>query len=394
MKVIHINIRLSEGGAASVARGIHNDLIMRGEDSHFLYGYGPGLDSSPLEGVVKNSTRITSRATAFFNYVTHSLVGVDFFSTNTLIADKVQPLIESADVVHLHAIHSHMVNYDHLLNIISNSSCKLVWTLHDFWTATGRCAIVDKCIEWKKGCLECNYKSNYPRSFIDFSKISFDRKINRIKALGNRVSFVSPSTHLARRHDEIYPDNRAVVINNAVDKVFSYNEKIRSKKNLKVTLLVVANDLSDEQKTNRTFINRILASTNADLITVGKNSPFHGGNITNLGTVYDREELARIYNKADALIFTSLIDNYPMVLCEAQACGLPVLAVKSDAGHEILHQVNATCLEESEIIDVIQGGNFFGHYVNIKARAELAKLADVQFGFQRMISSYLELYGA
>ena len=54
MKVTHVNVRLSEGGAAMVARTLVDALPKFGVDTEFVYGYGPSGRKSPLEEQYKS----------------------------------------------------------------------------------------------------------------------------------------------------------------------------------------------------------------------------------------------------------------------------------------------------------------------------------------------------
>lgn len=41
-------------------------------------------------------------------------------------------------------------------------------------------------------------------------------------------------------------------------------------------------------------------------------------------------------NEMDALVFSSRVDNYPLILCEALSIGVPVIATHSEAAQEVL----------------------------------------------------------
>ncbi|RII87986.1 colanic acid biosynthesis glycosyltransferase WcaC, partial [Clavibacter michiganensis subsp. insidiosus] len=42
LRVLHLSVRLGEGGAAGVARTLMHELGELGVDGSFAYGYGPG----------------------------------------------------------------------------------------------------------------------------------------------------------------------------------------------------------------------------------------------------------------------------------------------------------------------------------------------------------------
>lgn len=51
-------------------------------------------------------------------------------------------------------------------------------------------------------------------------------------------------------------------------------------------------------------------------------------------------------NQMDALVFSSRVDNYPLILCEALSIGVPVIATHRDAAQEVLQSGGKTVSEE------------------------------------------------
>lgn len=71
----------------------------------------------------------------------------------------------------------------------------LVWTLHDHWSVTGRCAFTDGCEGWKTGCQKCPTLNNYPPVKIDRAHqlVAGKRQLFReMLALG--CQFISPAS--------------------------------------------------------------------------------------------------------------------------------------------------------------------------------------------------------
>ncbi len=59
-----------------------------------------------------------------------------------------------------------------------------------------------------------------------------------------------------------------------------------------------------------------------ELHTFGKFSPFTAGNVVNHGFETDKRKLMSALNQMDALVFSSRVDNYPLILCEALSIGV------------------------------------------------------------------------
>jgi glycosyltransferase involved in cell wall biosynthesis len=82
-----------------------------------------------------------------------------------------------------------------------------------------------------------------------------------------------------------------------------------------------------------------------------------GSAATFLGWV-DGEELARTYASADLFIFASTTDTFGQVILEAQASGLPVLAVDAGGPADLIESGRSGCLVEPDaeaLADALRG---------------------------------------
>ena len=59
-------------------------------------------------------------------------------------------------------------------------------------------------------------------------------------------------------------------------------------------------------------------------------------------------------NPLDALLFSSRVDNYPLILCEALSIGVPVIATHSDAAKEVLEKSGGHTVDEREVLTLVQ----------------------------------------
>ena len=166
MKVLQINTTYNIGSTGRIVAGIDNVLQNAGHVSYVAFGYGNVED--------RHHFRIVNRFEAIcHNVLSRFTDGQGLFSqleTKKLLRwmDDIQP-----DVVHLHNLHGNYVNYPMLFKWLQNSTCKVVWTLHDCWPFTGHCAYFDtvQCLRWKDGCRDCQQYRSYPMSFfVDHSK--------------------------------------------------------------------------------------------------------------------------------------------------------------------------------------------------------------------------------
>jgi len=160
---------------------------------------------------------------------------------------------EQFDLIHLHNIHGYFLNLG-FINFLKKLNMPVLWTLHDGWSITGRCACWFNCEKWKVGCENCPDLSPYPKSFIDSTSFMWKKKKNYFSS-GWTPVIVCPSQWLADRVKDSYlREYQVKVIPNAVDvEVFKSNNRntIRKKYGIpigKKVVLCLAADLEDKRK--------------------------------------------------------------------------------------------------------------------------------------------------
>ncbi len=58
--------------------------------------------------------------------------------------------------------------------------------------------------------------------------------------------------------------------------------------------------------------------------------------------------------RINGLVFSSRVDNYPLILCEALWIGVPVIATHSDAAREVLQKSGGKTVSEEEVLQLVQ----------------------------------------
>ena len=194
MKVLHINVRLLEGGAARIALDLHRQLLSAGVESKFAYGWGEKGGKSSAEDTVQNCFQVGQQFQVASNILIHRLVGIDCVPPLGTGRNKLIDAISWADIIHLHVIHSYFLPFGWLLTELIRANKNVVWTAHDYWLLTGRCAFTEGCDFWNDGCGKCPTLKNYPSALIDYSADQFKVKRTLLSALGKRLHIVTPST--------------------------------------------------------------------------------------------------------------------------------------------------------------------------------------------------------
>ena len=251
----------------------------------------------------------------------------------------------NSDVVHLHLIHNHFFNIEHL-PIISRLK-PVVWTLHDPWVITGHCIYPLDCNKWEDGCDNCqrltvpfdiqydssalnweNKKLIFGASDLDFivtSQWMFDRisksplfKNKRLHLVhfGLDLDKFKPGDSSKAKQSLNIPKQNVVISFRAIESVYKGLGYIRQclrqlKYDNPITLLVFnEKGLLDEFKDRFQIIE--------------------------LGWISDDEKMIDAYNASDIFLMPSAAEAFGMMAMEAMACGKPVIVMDGTSLPEVV----------------------------------------------------------
>jgi len=347
MKVLMVNTEYSRGGASHIARTLHNAFnATPGVLSYFAYGRGQNVRD---EKALRFAWQLEVYLHAFLTRTTGLQGYGSWCSTKRLVR-----LIRAwkPDIVHLHNLHGYYLNFS-IAKSLGRLGIPIVWTLHDGYPITGRCAYWFECNRWKTGCGCCPDLSRYPKTYLDSSAFMWKRKRECFTQEWNPI-IVCPSQWLADRVKESFLRKfRIEVIPNGIDaQTFrprdgtAIRERLEIPKDKKVVLFVAA-DLRDERKGVKYFFEALqhVKMDNWIVLTLGRKVSLPreigpGVEVKQLGYISSQEELAQIYSAADVFCITSVDDNFPTTVLESLACGTPVVGFRVGG---IPEQVTKNC---------------------------------------------------
>ena len=82
-------------------------------------------------------------------------------------------------------------------------------------------------------------------------------------------------------------------------------------------------------------------------------------NVRHLGPS-SREELRAHYRAADVFLFPSFFEGFGLVMLEAMACGLPVIASRASAGPDILDETCGQLIQPGNVDQLVEALRLFG----------------------------------
>jgi putative colanic acid biosynthesis glycosyltransferase len=339
--VVHVNVRYESGGAARIMR------TLGGAGDSIYYGYGPRGGPS-VEADSAGSTKVAARWEAATNRIMHRVVGLDLVGKPTAIVNGIHSLEQAGRhvVLHLHAIHSHMLSLSALRDLLACFDGPVVWTCHDAWVLTGRCAIPGQCRGWTHGCSPCEDLSAYPGAWIDLAGGQFARKRRLLASIADRLCLVAPSAWLMSELDRQLPELSKVLIRNGVDDaIVAADGSLRGGH-----VLWAGADLSDRRKQDLGIIQSVL-DRGQEIRAFGRNISLSHSNLDYRGVLGDRAALGGELAAAKALLFTSRVDNASTLVMESLVNGTPVIAVDSPGNRELLDLIGMRCTPDHRVVD-------------------------------------------
>jgi glycosyltransferase involved in cell wall biosynthesis len=356
--VLHLSNFHLEGGAGVAATRLHRALLKSGIDSRMLVtsvneaeeGVA-GLDATSWQSK-KNWIRFAAERLYFYPQEKDSTVRFAFSPAAVGADISKHPLVQKADILHLHWINFGFLSLQSLDKLFSLGK-PVVWTLHDMWTFTGGCHYSRGCQKYLSHCEYCPYLAKPEQYDMSFSQFEQKRKLYG----QTRIALVSPSNWLTQlmKSAELTRYLSSQNIPNCLDTTLfapHCKSEIRQKLNLptdKNLILFAGANTQDPRKGFDYFtdavgqINKL--SEQVEVLILGKASldSFNSfpAKVHYLGKITRPEDMANAYNAADMIVVPSLEDNLPNTIMEAMACGTPAVGFATGGIPEMIdHQIN------------------------------------------------------
>lgn len=392
MKLLQLNVTSNWGSTGKIAEGIGFAALNRGWENYIAYGryINPGKS---------NAIRVGTQLDVYRHYAKSKFLNQEGLGSKNATKNLVSKIKEiSPEIIHLHNIHDHWLNYPILFDYLNTIDAPIVWTFHDCWAFTGGCAHFTEwgCREWQQGCKNCKY---IPHLFNQIKK-NFDLKESKISNVGNRLHIVSVSRWL----DSLVSDsflkyfNHGFIYNGIDTDVFapvSYTE-IESSYGLKDSFVILGvSSVWPEYKGLQDFLElRKRLDSKFIIVLIGltkKQISELPNGIIGIERTTDVKELAEFYTRADVVVSFSKMETFGMTLVEGQACGTPSMAYNNAAMKEVISEKTGFSIPVGDIdaavnyINVIQDTKPFSSDI---IRAEAVK----NFNAERQFNKYIDLY--
>ena len=379
------------GGAAKISWDIKAELEKRGDKVSMFVADKRSSDSN-----VRVIPRQKWRKYLGFLFATDDLISSDWI-LGTLE-------YKNAEIVHCHNLHGRYFNLSTLQKMSLEKP--VVWTLHDEWAITPHCVCTLEGGKMWNGLFVCPNKNTPPRLLWDNTRYLSWRKNSIYKK--SKLHIVTPSQWLKERVEKTILKLQDIrLIHNGIDtNIFRTSDKIiaRQKLNLpfdKKIILFLADDAKDNIWKGWGYTKQVIDEyKNNDKIlflSVGNSAPRQDeGYVRYLPRIEKKEVVALYYSASDILLFTSVAENFPLVILEAMACGLPIVSFAVGGVEEVVtHKKNGYISVYRDTESLFKGMKYVlslnKDELNNISRSSVEKIHNY-FKKDLMISKYLALY--
>ena len=406
MNILFISTWDCVGGAALSAWKLGLFLRRRGHDVKFIVGNKLSADKHVY--MYPRDRKLANLSAALKCDLTGLRTAVCANDIDFGIGDEIMchPWFQRANVVHCQNLHG---GYFKLTTLKSISLHKpTIWTLHDEWAVMphGAWATSERS---RSGFFERDTLSTYPPMLWDNSRYLKRKKQEIYNELS--CTIVTPSRWLATIVQHSVLDTQSIrVIHNGVEtSKFHPSDKTRSRTFLSLPLnkkiiLLVANAGNRNSQKGWNMIDSIAArcsrhANDIQFICVGggpRDTALSQGVVQYIPYIQDQAVLTKYYAAADALLFPSLHENFPLVILEAQACGLPVVSFDVGGVKEaVVHKKTGYIAKYMDIHDLVAGLEYIiglsGHAYTLMALRATKNMRQ-NFSQEKMGASYERLY--
>ena len=394
MRVLQINSVCGIGSTGKLAVQISDCLNSHGVENYIAYGFG----SCNRSNTFKFGNMVDAHLHSFLSRKLCLQGYGSWFTTGKLIRyiKNIRP-----DVVHLHNIHGHYLNFPRLFHFLKKYNRHVVWTFHDCWPMTGKCAHFTEagCYKWKTQCENCPQLNTYPDSTRDRSNKNYFDKKKYFTSLKN-LHVVTVSRWLKETAENSFFQGTDIrYIYNGIDLNLFHPAPSSIRDTLEIGNKFMILGVSS-QWNNKKGYDKILdlaqrLPEDAVIVLVGvtpgqkESLP---ANVIGITRTENQQQLAQLYSAADVLINLSVEETFGLVVAEALACGTPAIVQNSTACPEVVSAGTGIVIEPNDPDGIVRALDEIRTVGKISYSQNCHTRAQQLFANERMQQQYYFLY--
>ena len=404
--LFQINVTANSGSTGKIAEQINQVAQSQGWKTYLAYGRNMQLCKSELVHV-GNSLQV------YEHYAEHRLFDNDGLASRIATHHLIRKIKEiKPDVIHLHNIHDHWLNYRILFEYLNTVDTPVVWTQHDCWAFTGGCFHFTRrnCYRWREGgcSRRCPMKQNkIMRKLFEKTTKHYSLKHELFSANKNLI-LVPVSKWLENLERQSFLKHRRIItIHNGID-ISAFqpadSTNVRQKYGIGEQRYVLGvssvwlpykgwNDFLRLPKLLPQGVKLVLVGLKKEqLAIVAKEGIIGIPRTENVG------ELAALYSGATLFCNLTYEDNYPTTNLEAMACGTPVLTYRTGGSPEAVTIGTGWVVEQGDIAEAAKVINGWINAIESapsteeEVRQNCRERAEKEFNKEARFEEYIKLY--
>lgn len=373
-KILHINSTDKAGGAAIAAFRHNEALNLIGHSSKMLVIDKSSKTSSVIQPAGKGAL-IKLKSLLYSGIAGRNIKRFHPYAvfsnplTGFNLADEAA--VKEADLIVLHWVCNSMLSIKGVEQILKLGK-PVIWFLHDMWPLTGGCHYSLSCNRYETQCHNCPmlYKRNGSDKRKDISYHLLKKKLKKWSRYDN-LRIMAPSQWLAdcAARSAVFKNHKISVFRNVINTdIFKPLDKKTAREALnlpfdKKLILFGADSINSPYK-GWEYLKKALNSINdsniecvvfgnSDDTSIHLDSPIK---INYVGRLNDDLSLVMLYNACDLFVTPSIADNYPNVILESMACGLPCVGFNIGGIPEMIQHKNTGYISDDISSNAILDG--------------------------------------
>ncbi|MDO4800843.1 MAG: glycosyltransferase [Prevotellaceae bacterium] len=331
--LLQINVASNWGSTGRIAEQCCEYAERDGWKCYVIYG----RYSNPSN--VK-AFKFCSKFSMYEHYVEHKLLDNEGLASRLSTRKLVKKIKEiKPDIIHLHNIHDHWLNYKILFEYLNSTNIKIIWTFHDFWAITGHCThfIYKECNQWRERCFDCPFAGKWI-PLIKNTERNFELK-QRLFLANSNLHIVCVSDWVGENVKKSFLKVKDIrVINNGIDlSIFKPTVGFLHQGIWKGKFVIMA--VSSQWKGGSKGIDDYKAMSHflkedELIVLVGVPEDIISGlpkNIIGIRRTNNQQELAALYTRADVVVSFSIAETFGLTIVEGYACGTPAVVYDNTA---------------------------------------------------------------
>lgn len=402
-RLLQIEVCMNTGSTGRIAEGISGVVKKDGWDAYLIHG--ARYNNPPTSMIEFQLGSITDEYEHFFEHIVFDNDGLASRKVTRRIVNKIEEI--KPDVIQLHDIHDHWINYRILFEYFATLDTPIVWTQHDCWGFTGGCGHFSdpECYKWRDGtCSKGCPQVSGMRKLFEKTYKHFQLRRELLTSIKD-LTLVPVSYWMESVVKQSFLKGKKIVtIHNGVDiNLFKQSDStgVRVKYGIgssKYVLGVSSQWLARKGWFDFQKLSHII-SHDIKIVLIGvtekqqKEAAKYG--IIGIRRTENINEMAALYSGAMMFCNLTYMDTFPTTNIEALACATPVLTYNTDGSVEAADDETGWVVEQGDIknvVDIILRQSQLS-IEDINAQRNKCRLRAVKFfDKDKCFAAYLDLY--